>query len=227
MIQGDQMTNQKSKSKPHWRQDPETVKADILEIATSVFAEHGFAGARIDEIVGRTKTSKRMIYYYFGNKDQLYLRVLEEAYLKLRNAERQLTLDELAPMDAIEQLIDFSFEYHHNHPEYVRLIASENIRNGSHINQSDTIPDLSNQIISHLHRICRSGIDQGLFRPDINAVELHWMISAFCVFNVSNAATFSHLHGDALFTDNGQASLKEMIKSTIAKAVAANPTSLE
>ena len=216
------MKEQKNNEKSGWRQDPETVKADILHKATLVFAEQGFAGARIEEIVRRTRTSKRMIYYYFGNKDKLYLKVLEAAYQKLRQAEQGLQLDEYEPMDALKRLINFSFDYHRTHPEYVRLIASENIQNGSRLMKSNTGQKLNNQIISRLENICRSGIQKGVFRTDIDAVELHWMISAFCVFNVSNEATFSHLHGDMLFSEKGQKSLRQTIEETIVRAVVAN-----
>lgn len=209
------MTQQDGTTKSGWRQDPEMVKADILDVATSVFAAHGFAGARIDEIVRRTKTSKRMIYYYFGSKDGLYLSVLEAAYTQLRGAEQALNLEQLPPQEALAQLIGFSFDYHRQHPDYIRLIAGENMHDGRHLKQSETIPTLNSKIIKSLERICGAGIEQGLFRPDLNAIELHWTISAICVFNVSNAATFSHLYGDALFTEAGQTALKARITEMI------------
>ena len=175
-----------SESKTGWRQDPEKVKADILEVATDIFSERGFAGARIDEIVRRTKTSKRMIYYYFGDKSGLYLSVLEAAYTKLRNAEKELDIDALDPFEALDKLVEFTSDCHRQHPEYVRLIAGENIQNGWHLKQSQTIPELNSQIITSLATICQKGIDQGLFRADLDAIELHWAISALSVCNVSN-----------------------------------------
>lgn len=210
-----------SKPKTRWRQDPDTVKADILAVATQIFSEHGFAGARVDEIVRRTKTSKRMIYYYFGDKSSLYLRVLEAAYTKLRTAEQELEIEKLDPFEALDRLIEFSFDYHRKHPEYIRLIASENINNGSNLKQSKAIPKLNSQIIASLESICRRGIEQGVFRADLKAIELHWAISAFSVFNVSNTATFSHLFGDELFTKEGQTVLKARVISMV-RALASN-----
>jgi len=201
--------------KTSWKQDPEGVKADILAVATSVFAESGFSGARIDEIIRRTKTSKRMIYYYFGDKSGLYARVLEAAYARLRKGEGQLDLEALPPMDALAKLAAFTFDFHRGNPEYIRLVAIENIHHGKHLKQSEEIPKLNSQIITGLEELCRRGIEEGAFREDVNPIELHWTISAFSVFNISNRSTFSHLYGDDLFTDTGQERLRARLVSMV------------
>ncbi|MEO1115998.1 MAG: TetR/AcrR family transcriptional regulator, partial [Pseudomonadota bacterium] len=141
------MNRNEGERKTSWKQDPEGVKADILAVATSVFAEAGFSGARIDEIIRRTKTSKRMIYYYFGDKSGLYSKVLEAAYARLRKGEGQLDLQALPPLEALAKLAAFTFDFHRNNPEYIRLITIENIHHGKHLKQSETIPKLNSQII--------------------------------------------------------------------------------
>ncbi|WP_422039818.1 TetR/AcrR family transcriptional regulator [Roseibium sp.] len=213
------MKKTEGERKTSWKQDPEGVKADILAVATSVFAEAGFSGARIDEIIRRTKTSKRMIYYYFGDKSGLYSKVLEAAYTRLRKGEGQLDLEALPPLDALAKLAAFTFDFHRENPEYIRLIAIENIHHGKHLKQSETIPKLNSQIITGLEDLCRRGVEEGAFRDDVDPLELHWTISAFCVFNISNRATFSHLYGDDLFTDAGQEQLRARLVTMVLDTV--------
>ena len=199
------------------------MKADILAVATAVFAESGYSGARMEEIVRRTQTSKRMIYYYFGDKTGLYQSVLERAYARVRHGEEQLDLDPLSPSEAIRRLVEFTFDYHRANPDYVRLIAIENIHDARHLKQSATISGLNLSIIRKLEEVCRRGIASGAFRADIDPVELHWFISACCVFNVSNRATFSHLYGGALFSDSGQDRLRDRLASMVLDAVRGRP----
>lgn len=213
------MKKTEGERKTSWKQDPEGVKADILAVATSVFAEAGFSGARIDEIIRRTKTSKRMIYYYFGDKSGLYSKVLEAAYTRLRKGEGQLDLEALPPLEALAKLAAFTFDFHRENPEYIRLIAIENIHHGKHLKQSETIPKLNSQIITGLEDLCRRGVEEGAFRDDVDPLELHWTISAFCVFNISNRATFSHLYGDDLFTDAGQEQLRARLVAMVLDTV--------
>ena len=201
--------------KNQWKQDPDGVRADILETATEVFAERGLSGARIDEIVRRTQTSKRMIYYYFGDKEGLYLSVLEAAYARVRAGEDELHLEELDPVSALRKLVEFTFDFHRAHPQYVRLVQIENIHNAAHMARSERIARLNVSAIDKLAAICRRGLEAGLFRPDINPIELHWLISSSCFFNVSNRATFAHLFGQKLYTDNGQAALRKLIVNAV------------
>ena len=211
---------EKTKSqRARWRQNPDAVRADILEVATSVFARNGFAGARIEEIVRRTRTSKRMIYYYFEDKQGLYLSVLEAAYARVRQGEDALNLEELEPLEALERLVEFTFDYHRDNPDYVRLVAIENIHNAVHLEKSDSILTVNLPAISKLRQICEAGIEAGVFRPDLNAVELHWLITSSCIFNVSNRATFEHLYGSELFSKHGQNNLKSLIVRSITRAV--------
>lgn len=171
--------------------DPERTMADILEVATAEFAAKGLAGARIDEIAALTRTSKRMIYYYFESKEKLYVRVLEEAYRRVRRIESELHLADLAPEQALRTLVGFTVDHHHNHRDFIRLVMTENIHDGQFLAQSRTIQELNVPAIHAVEAIYQRGVAQGVFRPDIDPVDLHMSISALAFFNVSNRATFS------------------------------------
>src|SRR5688572_10720777 len=190
-------------------QDPEGTRKNIIEIASEEFALNGLAGARIDEIAAKTRTSKRMIYYYFGDKEGLYRRVLEEAYRKVREGERNLNLEHLPPVEALTRLVEFTFDHHSSNPDFIRLVMIENIHHGAHLCQSELISRLNAGAIEKLEAICRRGKEEGLFRDDVDPLELHWLISALSFFNVSNRATFSRLFGDRLFRAKGQTALRQ------------------
>ena len=152
--------------KSHWKQDPDAVKADILRIATEEFSTNGLSGARIDEIARRTEASKRMIYYYFGDKEGLYRHVLEAAYARIRNEETRLDLDTLDPVTALRRLVEFTFDSHRNTPEFIRLVMIENIHNPEYLKGSDRIPSLNSTAISKLTTLCERGKAAGLFRDN-------------------------------------------------------------
>ena len=171
--------------------DPEGTRRNIVEVATREFASKGFSGARVDAIANRTRTSKRMIYYYFGGKEALYLAVLEAAYSNIRRTEATLDLERLAPEAALRTLVAFTFDYYTAHPEFVRLVMNENIMNGVHMARSRTIGKLNVTVIDALRRLLARGQADGTFRRDIDPIELHMSISALGIFNVANRATFS------------------------------------
>jgi len=134
--------------------DPEKTKQDIIAVATREFAAKGLAGARIDEIAARTKTSKRMIYYYFESKEGLYLAVLEEAYRRIRRIESELDLDHLPPLEAMAEIAGFTFDYQNRYPDFIRLVVIENIHEGAHIKRSKVIQQLNVTAIDALRRLC-------------------------------------------------------------------------
>jgi len=171
--------------------DPERTMQDIIEVATAEFAAKGLAGGRIDEIAALTRTSKRMIYYYFESKEGLYVAVLEEAYRRIRAIENDLHLDDLAPEAALRKLVDFTVSYQRNHPAFIRLVMTENIHNGEFLAKSNTIQDLNVPAINAVERVYRRGVANGVFRPGLDPVDLHMSISALSVFNVANKHTFS------------------------------------
>jgi AcrR family transcriptional regulator len=171
--------------------DPERTKANILEVAAAEFGEKGLAGARIDEIAALTQTSKRMIYYYFGSKEGLYLAVLEESYKRVRDIEAELHLQDLEPEQALRRLVAFTFDHHLNHENYIRLVMSENINRGQFLAQSPNIQELNVPAIAAIRHLYDRGVQSGVFRPGLDAVDIHASISALSFFNVSNRHTFS------------------------------------
>lgn len=176
---------------PSRTNDPEGTMRDIIAVATREFSQKGLAGARIDEIAELTKTSKRMIYYYFGSKENLYLAVLEEAYRRIRSIESGLHLEDLPPVDALRKLVSFTFDYQLANPDFIRLVMTENINNGQFIAQSRTIQQLNVPAIVAVHDVYERGLAAGVFRPNIDPLDLHLLISSLCFFNVSNRHTFS------------------------------------
>jgi AcrR family transcriptional regulator len=170
--------------------DPARTTAEILEVATREFAAKGLAGARIDEIAAATRTSKRMIYYYFGSKDGLYLAVLEDAYRRMRVIEADLHLDDLPPVAAMRRLVGFTYDHHRDNEDFIRLVMSENVQQGNYLRSSPRIHELNVTAISALERLLSRGIAEGVFRQDLQALDIHSFISALCFFNVSNKHTF-------------------------------------
>lgn len=171
--------------------DPEGVRRNIVEVATLEFARKGYGGARVDAIAARTRTSKRMIYYYFGSKERLYLAVLEEAYASIRRQESTLDLERQPPEQALATLVASTFDYYHAHPEFVRLVMNENIMDATHMKRSKVIGKLNLTVIDALRSIVERGRKDGTFRRGIDPIELHMTISALGIFTVANRATFS------------------------------------
>jgi AcrR family transcriptional regulator len=170
--------------------DPERTRADILAVAAEEFAEKGLAGARIDEIAALTRTSKRMIYYYFGSKEGLYLAVLEESYRQVRDIEAELHLDDLEPEQALRRLVAFTFDHHLAHENFIRLVMTENIHRGEYLAQSKRIHELNATAIASIERLYNRGLKSGVFRPGLDPLDIHASISALSFFNVANRHTF-------------------------------------
>jgi AcrR family transcriptional regulator len=173
--------------------DPERTRNEILEVATREFAAHGYAGARIDDMAERMRTTKRMIYYYFGGKEQLYIAVLERAYATIRQAEGEVDVEGLDPVAAIRRLAELTFDHHESHPDFIRLVSIENIHRGEHMAKSRAIADLGTPATDLIARILERGRADGSFRREVDAIDLHMLISAFCVFRIANRYTFGTL----------------------------------
>ncbi len=171
--------------------DPARTMADILEVAMREFADKGLAGARIDVIAQAMRTSKRMIYYYFGSKEGLYIAVLEEAYGRMRAIEADLHLEDLLPEDALRKLVGFTLDYQRAHPEFIRLVMTENIHRGEYLRRSSGIQELNVPAIQGLRSVYERGVAAGVFRAGLDPVDLHMSISALSVFNIANRHTFS------------------------------------
>jgi len=202
-----------------WKQDPEGVRANILAVALQEFSRHGLSGARMDEIAAKTRTSKRMIYYYFGDKEGLYRFVLEEAYRDVRKGEEALSLDHLAPREAMTQLVQFTFDHHRLNPDFIRLVMIENIHHGEYLEHSEVIRNLNETAISRIEMIYQKGVAEGAFRAGLSSLVIHWQISALSFFNVSNKISFSLLFGDELFEKQGQIALRQYAAETVLRFV--------
>ena len=197
------------------KNDPENTKQDILAVATEEFATHGLSGARVDAIAERTRTTKRMIYYYFGSKEGLYMAVLEKAYGDIRAVEADLHLENLDPEAAIRRLIDFTFDYDEGNPDFIRLVSIENIHHARYIAQSKAIRNLNVAVIDTIAGILDRGRQQGVFRADVDPVDLHMLMSSFCFFRVSNRHTF----GTIFRQDLGAPEIREKHRRMIGDAV--------
>ncbi len=178
-------------SAPARHNDADETRNNILEVAAREFADKGLDGARIDEIAEKTASSKRMIYYYFGGKDELYRAVLERSYAEMRDREMAANFESLPAAEAMRAHIEQSFDHHVGHPEFARLVMNENIHRAEHLKHVPGIKDRNKMVISSLQKIIDKGVAEGLFRDDIDPVDLHLSISALCIFNVSNRHTFS------------------------------------
>ena len=170
--------------------DPDRTMANIREVAKVEFAEKGLAGARIDEIAATTQTSKRMIYYYFGSKEGLYTAVLEASYREMRTHEAELNLDDLSPLEALRRLVAYTFDHHRQNEHYIRLVMGENINRGQYLAQSPAIQALNVPAISAIRTLYDRGVAAAVFRPGLDALDIHASISALTFFNVSNRHTF-------------------------------------
>lgn len=177
------------------KRDPERTRAEILKVSTEVFAAQGYSGARVDEIAALTRTTKRMIYYYFGSKEQLYLEVLKDAYGGIRAAEREIQVGSLNPRDAVRRLAELTYDHHVQHSDFIRLVMIENIHRGVFIRQVESIRDLVQPAVGLLEEILKRGRAEGVFRHDADAFDVHLVISSYCVFQVANQYTFGYLFG--------------------------------
>jgi AcrR family transcriptional regulator len=200
--------------------DPERTRQEILDVALSEFARNGYSGARVDEIAARTRTTKRMLYYYFTNKEQLYIAVLEQAYATARDAERQQDADHLDPVSAIRTLAELTFDHHESHQDFIRLVAIENIHRGEFIAKSPAIAELNSPAVDLIARILERGHAAGVFRRQVEAIDVHMMISAFCFFRVSNRHTFGALFGVDMLDPGRRGQYRQMVGDMIVSYLA-------
>ena len=170
---------------------PEANRARIIRAAMAEFAARGFKGASMDAIAARTHTTRALINYYFGSKEQVYLAVLEHVYAEIREAETLLDLDHLPPVEAIRRIVEFTFDYYLEHDGFVRLVVAENQARGRHLQKSRAMRTLNRPVIETLARVIARGQADGSFRRDVDPVEIHKAIAALGMFNVTNQHTFA------------------------------------
>ena len=212
-----------SRDAPVPQRDAGRTRTEILDIATREFADRGYNGARVDEIATKTRTTKRMIYYYFGSKEQLYIAVLERVYLQIRTAEQSLDVDGLDPVDAIRRIAELTFDHHQSHPDFIRLVSIENINRAEHMAKSPRFPGQNASVLSLIEQILARGRGQGRFRREVDALDVHMLISSYCVFRVANRHTFKTIFGRDL-TDPA---LRDRYRTMLGDLVVAYLTELD
>jgi AcrR family transcriptional regulator len=201
---GDMPANRTTRSRPRTagQRDPARTRTAILDAATLEFTAKGLTGARVDTIASRSGVNKRMIYHYFGDKEGLYLAVLEETYSAIRMAEVELHLADLDPMDGIRALIEFTWKYFIAHPEFLSLLANENMHRAKYLKQSERIRALHSPFIDTITQLLRRGEKAGLFRRGVDAVQLYISIAALGFFYMANRHTLSTIFGRDLVTSD-------------------------
>ena len=175
------------------KRNADATRTRILAAAKKEFARLGLGGARVDEIADRARTNKRMIYHYFGGKEELFRTVVELAYLDIRSAEQELALDHLPPRDALETLVRFTWKYYLDNPEFITLVNSENLHKARHVKGSEKIRVASRQLVGMVGKLLDRGVGDGVFRPGINPVQLNITIAAIGYYYLTNRFTGSFL----------------------------------
>jgi AcrR family transcriptional regulator len=203
--------------------DAERTREELLAVATRVFADEGYSGARVDEIAARTSTTKRMIYYYFGGKEGLYIAVLERAYAHIRSLEQELDVEHLEPATAIRRLAELTFDHHESHQDFVRLVSIENIHHAEHLRRSEARTDLAAPAVDVLARILERGRAEGVFRDDLDALDVHMIISSFCIFREANRYTFDAIFGRDLLDPGRRDHLRRMLGDLVVDHLTARP----
>jgi AcrR family transcriptional regulator len=171
--------------------DAERTKQAILDAAKVEFAEKGLAGARVDAIAEQSGANKRMLYYYFGSKEDLYVAVLEDVYGAMRLTESQLDLTHLEPMEALQKLIEFKFDYYLKHPIVIRILAGENLHEARFLKRSKQLRDMHVSLVASLETVLAAGRKIGIMKGGIDAVQLYISIAGLSYFYFANAATLS------------------------------------
>jgi AcrR family transcriptional regulator len=175
--------------------DADASRARILAAATQEFARHGLGGARVDRIAARAKANKRMLYHYFGDKDDLFLAVLESAYARIRGEEQKLDLSARPPVDGMRELVTFTWRHFLAHPEFISLLNDENLHRAKHLKRSAKIRSLHSPLVAMISGLIERGVRDGVFRAGVDPVQLYVSIAALGYFYLSNAFTLSTIFG--------------------------------
>ena len=201
----------------------QATRDSILRAATKVFAKHGYAGGRIEQISKAAKSYDRMIYYYFGSKEGLFIAVLEEMYRRFNEAESKLVLGTAAPVEALQAVILFMWGYYQKNPEFITLLNTENLHRGKHISKSLRASEYSSQAVSVLGEVLARGAKQKLFREDVCARDVYLMIAALAYFYLSNRFTLSAFLGEELETPAALAHWEIFLVDAVLRTVAVAP----
>jgi len=200
-------------------QAAQATRESILRAATKVFAKHGFAGGRVEQISKAAKSYDRMIYYYFGSKEGLFIAVLEEMYRRFNEAEAKLALDVARPVEALTAVIRFMWSYYHRNPEFITLLNTENLHRGKHIAKSLRAREFSSPAVDVLGQVLSSGAQQKLFRADAAARDVYLMIASMGYFYHSNRYTLSAFLGEELDTPAALAHWEAFVIDAVLRTV--------
>jgi len=193
------------------RRDPERNRERILRAATGEFARVGLGGARVDRIAARASANKRMLYYYFGDKEDLFLAVLEAEYARIRSAEQNLHLGDLEPQAAIRRLVEFTWSYYLAHPEFMTLLNSENLHRARHLKRSKQVAAMHSPFVAMIRQVLERGVRTGAFRDGVDAVQLYISIAGLGYFYLGNRHTLSTIFERNLLSPRNKAErLKHM-----------------
>jgi len=204
-------------------QAAQATREAILRAATKVFAKHGFAGGRIEQISKAAKSYDRMIYYYFGSKEALFVAVIEEMYRRFNEAEAKLVLDVAKPVEALTAVIRFMYGYYHRNPEFITLLNTENLHRGKHIAKSDRAREFSSPAVAVLGQVLASGAQQKLFRTDLAARDVYLMIASMGYFYLSNRYTLSAFLGEEMDTPAALAHWEGFVIDAVLRTVVVTP----
>lgn len=192
---------------------------NILRAATNVFARYGYEGGSVEKISKAAKSVDRMIYYYFGSKEGLFIEVLEEMYRRMNDAEMELKLDIERPVESLTEVIGFVLSYYRNNPEFITLLNTENLHRGRHISKSARAREYSSPAIAIISQLLESGVRQGVFRSDISARNVYLLIAATGYFYISNGHTLSTFLGEDVRTPKALAEWQGFVVSTVLRTV--------
>ena len=200
-------------------QSAQATRETLLKAAIKVFGKQGLNGARVEQISRAAKSHDRMIYYYFGSKEALFVAVIEETYRRFNEAEARLALDLSQPLQALRDVIAFMWGYYQKHPEFITLLNSENLHRGRHIGKSSKAGEYSSPALEVLSRVLSSGVEAGLFRPGLRARDVYLMIASMGYFYLSNRYTLSTFLGESLEDPAALAQWQQFITDAVLRTV--------
>jgi AcrR family transcriptional regulator len=208
---------------PFRARDPDSSKQAILDAARVEFAKAGLGGARVDQIAETSGINKRMIYHYFGGKEQLFAAVVEDAYIDIRSQEHELGLDTLPPPEAMRRLLEFTWDYYLKNPEFITLINSENLHQARHIAGNRQLRKLQKGYVDIVDEILQRGVKSGEFRAGIDPVQLCISMAAICFYYLNNRHTGGVLFGFNFVSREALATRLQFNTETIMRIVLVKP----
>jgi len=203
----------------------QATRENILRAAIKVFGRNGFAGGRIEQISRAARSYDRMIYYYFGSKEGLFIAVIEEIYRRFNEAESELALDLDAPTESLEAIVRFIWSYYNRHPEFITLLNSENLHRGKHISKSRRPGEYASPALSLLERVLDSGALQGVFRSELRARDVYLLIASLGYFYLSNRHTLSTFLGENLEAPEALAHWERFVIDSVLRVVSSSTRS--